>query len=176
MCSVYRYFKGFFLRYPYFNVVVPCIFGLDQISKFIVRTHIPLGTHRIYESVVVIPNFLYWIHVKNTGAAWGIFSGYSTTLGILGILAIIGTLIFHKHFFETRTCVWQLSLGLIYGGVLGNIYDRLKYEGVTDFVDIHLPGYRWPAFNIADCGICVGVIAYITLNILKQSDTYKTRI
>lgn len=128
----------------------------DQATKFWVLKHLPR-----YEERVVIDGFFKFVHWGNTGAAWSMFSGQNAGLAVVSLLALLGLFIW-RHHFDTRTWVGQLSLGLIFGGILGNLVDRLFRDHVVDFIRFYL--YRrsgeeigFPAFNIADSAICVGV-------------------
>lgn len=129
---------------------------LDQLTKFWVMHHLPR-----YEERVVIDGFFKFVHWGNTGAAWSMFSGQNAGLAVVSLLALLGLFIW-RHHFDTRTWVGQLSLGLIFGGILGNLVDRLYRDHVVDFIRFYLhrrsgEEIGFPAFNIADSAICVGV-------------------
>ena len=129
---------------------------LDQLTKFWVLKHLPR-----YEERVVIDGFFKFVHWGNTGAAWSMFSGQNAGLAVVSLLALLGLFIW-RHHFDTRTWVGQLSLGLIFGGILGNLVDRLFRDHVVDFIRFYLhrrsgEEIGFPAFNIADSAICVGV-------------------
>ena len=129
---------------------------LDQLTKFWVLKHLPR-----YEERVVIDGFFKFVHWGNTGAAWSMFSGQNAGLAVVSLLALLGLFIW-RHHFDTRTWVGQLSLGLIFGGILGNLVDRLYRDHVVDFIRFYLhrrsgEEIGFPAFNIADSAICVGV-------------------
>lgn len=146
-----------------FWLMLVAIAVADQASKSWVALSIPPGgwASQQQESVVtVIPGFLYFIHVFNTGAAWSMFSGYSAVLGILGLLAVAAILFFHRSFQLERPAM-QWALGLLCGGVVGNVIDRFRYGHVVDFIDLHFGSYRYPTFNVADSAICIGVALYI---------------
>lgn len=133
---------------------------LDQFTKFWVKTHIPAGTYFFPGPIAVIPDFLYWVHIYNTGAAWGMFSGMSIPFAVLAIAVIILIFLFRDKL-ELKTPIMQVIGGLLISGTIGNLIDRLVYGHVLDFIDVHLPFYRWPAFNVADSAICVAVFMYI---------------
>ena len=130
---------------------------VDQVSKWIV-TH-NLGYHR--DERVVIDGFFKFVYWGNTGAAWSVFSGNNEVLAIVSLLALL-LLFIYRDYFETRTLLGQTALGLIFGGITGNLIDRLFVKHVVDFLRFYL--YQrggneigFPAFNIADSAICVGV-------------------
>lgn len=113
------------------------------------------------ETKVVIEGFLRFVNWQNTGAAWSMFQGSSLPLAALSVVAMIA-LIRYRHHFETHTPTGKLALGLLIGGILGNLIDRVAYQYVIDFVRFYLirsdgTEMGYPAFNIADMGICIGV-------------------
>jgi signal peptidase II len=93
----------------------------------------------------------------NDGAAWGIFSGHRLLLIVVSLCAAAGIIIFRKKLRITRR-PRGIAFGLLLGGICGNLLDRLRLGAVVDFIDIHLPFYRWPTFNFADTAICLGVL------------------
>lgn len=142
---------------------------LDQLSKTWVANRIPEGTFVIGPETppyTVIEGFFYIVHVGNPGAAWGIFEGYGMALAILGIFSVIGILIFRKHF-ELHRPLMQYAFGMLIGGIIGNIIDRLRFGHVVDFLDFHFGNYRYPSFNVADSGITVGVAIYVLAGLFE---------
>ncbi len=126
---------------------------LDQASKAWV-----LASFRYLESVVVTP-FFNLVLVYNSGAAFSFLAGaggwqkWFFVVLALGISAWLLSLL-RKH---ARERLLPTALSLILGGALGNVIDRLRFDAVVDFLDFHLAGYHWPAFNVADSAITVGV-------------------
>ncbi len=152
-----------------FLLAASIILFLDRLSKYLVMEKIPWtrGNPTYHfggenEPISVIDNLLYIVHITNEGAAWGILSGRTYLLTSIAILALAGLWLFRKYF-GFDSIVGQVSLGMFAGGVLGNLIDRISYGHVIDFIDVHIPliNYRWPAFNVADCGICIGVGLYV---------------
>jgi signal peptidase II len=133
--------------------VIICV--SDQLTKEIVRVSFALG-----ESRVVVDGFFNLTYVRNTGAAWGILGGQNTWLTLLSIVMLIFMIIYRRSFLSD-TWEHRLALGLMIGGILGNLLDRMRQGWVTDFLDFHWRGLHWPAFNIADAAICTGVGIYI---------------
>lgn len=134
------------------------LYALDQGTKWLVLRALPLGDER-----VVIDGFFKFVHWGNTGAAFSLFFGNNAVLAIIGLIALL-VLIFARHHFESHTRLGQLGFGLIFGGILGNLTDRLlpSRQQVIDFLrfyHVRADGSEigFPAFNIADSGICVGV-------------------
>jgi signal peptidase II len=127
----------------------------DQISKWLVLQWIPED-----ESVPVIDGFYNLVNWHNTGAAWGIFHDYNLVLAVISALTILALYLF-RHSFQVNRPSCGIALGLIAGGILGNLIDRLRLHHVVDFLDFNLGFMRWPAFNVADSAICVGVAIYL---------------
>lgn len=128
----------------------------DQLTKLIVINVIDTS-----QQVIVIEGFLKFVNWHNTGAAWSQFQGKSLQLAVISVIAM-GALIYWRHQFEIRTQTGKLAMGMLIGGIVGNLIDRVVHQHVVDFVRFYLKqrggneiGY--PAFNIADMGICVGV-------------------
>ena len=134
------------------------LFAADQLSKLWVMRHIEPDNY--FDPIPVVDGFFYFVNITNAGAAWGMFAGYSAWLGWLGVFALAAIFIFRRHL-ELHRPLLQYAFGLLCGGILGNLCDRAHYGHVVDFLDFHLPGYRYPAFNVADSGITVGVIIYL---------------
>jgi signal peptidase II len=100
------------------------------------------------------------VHVGNTGAAWSMFSGKSTGLALLAGVTLLA-IFFWRRQLGLRNSAVQLSFGLLCGGIIGNLVDRLVHGHVIDFIDLHFGNYTYPTFNVADSGICVGVFWYV---------------
>ena len=139
------------------------VFMADQLSKLWVVSRIPFDpghTHAPLAEIEIIPGFFYFIHVGNTGAAWSILSGKSTLLAMLALGTLVA-IFFWRRSLGLHLRPVQLSFGLLCGGIVGNLLDRLAYGHVIDFIDLHFGDYIYPTFNIADSGICVGVVIYL---------------
>lgn len=120
----------------------------------------PMHSHGIGNDIEVIPGFFYLIHVGNTGAAWSMFSGRSVTLALLAAGTLLA-IYFWRHSLGLRHRVAQISFGLLCGGIVGNLVDRMVHRHVIDFIDLHFGSYIYPTFNVADSGICIGVLLYL---------------
>ena len=135
----------------------------DQLSKIWIRSNLAVG-----ESLPEV-GFFQLTHVQNTGAVFGLFQEQSFTLTIVGLVSVAAllayTLFFYRHFPLLDNRLSNSALGLILGGTVGNLIDRLHFGYVTDFISIGI----WPAFNIADSAITVGVIifAYFLLHLAR---------
>jgi signal peptidase II len=139
--------------------IAAAVFALDQATKLIVLRFLPVaGMEK-----VVVAGFFKFVHWGNTGAAWSLFRGNNELLAIVALLALL-VLFLSRHHFESRTGLGQLAFGLIIGGIAGNLTDRLlpSRQQVIDFIRFYLEQrggteIGFPAFNVADSGICLGV-------------------
>jgi signal peptidase II len=141
------------------------IIALDQLSKWLVLRSLRLGDER-----VVIPNFFYLVHRDNTGAAWSLFTGNNAILAAVALVALFA-LYFSRHHFSAHRLLGQFAFGLIFGGIIGNLTDRLLpgRHAVVDFLYFFMPRrggdeLGFPAFNVADSAICTGVALIFLLN------------
>lgn len=146
--------------YGRFWVTLAAVLVADQVSKAWVLRNIPLNTYFDPPPIPVIPNFFYFVNVSNTGAAWGMLANYTSWLAWLGVAALSGIYFFRRQL-ELGKPLLQYTFGLLCGGIIGNLIDRQRQGHVVDFLDFHLPHYRYPAFNVADAGITVGVMIYL---------------
>ena len=138
-------------------LMVAVIYGLDQLTKFLVVKSLGHG-----EEKVIVNGFFRFVHWPNTGASWSLFRDNNTTLAIVAGVAFV-VLIFARKHFSTQTLTGQLAFGMILGGIAGNLTDRIipSRQHVIDFLRFYVDTANgevgFPAFNIADSGICVGV-------------------
>lgn len=138
------------------------VFIIDQVSKAIISSFLVLN-----KSVKVIKNFFYLTYINNSGASWGILSNQRYLLVILSVIAIIILLRYTNSFKNTKFNM--IGLGILLGGIVGNLLDRVIFGYVRDFLDIYIFKYNFPIFNIADICIVVGVIMLI-ISILRGED------
>lgn len=160
-------------RYARFWAVLAAVFLLDQATKIWIHDFSGLSPH-VYPphgGIEVIPGFFAIVFATNRGAAWGMLTGFGIWLAALAIIILAAVYVFRRWLQLGRPAV-QLAFGLICGGILGNLVDRLAHGYVIDFLDFHLGFYRWPTFNIADCGIVIGAGLYLFLTWREEpSDT-----
>ena len=137
------------------------VFVADQLSKAWIAHRLPYGTYgELYGAIRIIKGFFYIVHVGNTGAAWSMFSGQSVLLATLALATLVA-IFFWRNALGLRDRLAQICFGLLCGGIVGNLTDRLLHGHVIDFIDLHFGTYVYPTFNVADSGICVGVILYL---------------
>jgi signal peptidase II len=141
---------------------------VDQITKILVERNFALGEH-----IQIIPGFFDLTYVTNKGAAWGILHGYGWLLlaiAIAVILVAVSTMRWLTEGWNER----YLALFIVISGIIGNSIDRIWRGEVVDFLDFYVNGWHWPAFNIADSAICVGVCVYFLSTLLRKSDSKNT--
>jgi len=149
-----------------FFIIALLVVSVDQLSKLLIELNLAVG-----ESLPET-GFFRFTHIRNTGASFGLFQDQSLALAIVSIISII-VLLYLILFMYRRipflgTTPVKISLGLMLGGVVGNLIDRLSSGYVTDFIDFSF----WPAFNIADSATVVGaiILAYSLLRLAKSDE------
>lgn len=145
------------------------VLALDQCSKAIVLRFMGYADER-----VVIPGFFKFVHWQNTGAAWSLFRGNNSLLAIVALAALVILFLSRRHF-DSRTLLGQVAFGLIIGGIMGNLVDRLARQHVIDFIYFYLQQrggneIGFPAFNVADTAICTGVGLIFLLTLKNDRD------
>lgn len=139
------------------RVLLPAavIVALDQLTKAIALDRLPAGVP------VELTTWLALTLVMNPGLAFGMLAGLPTTwrwvVALLSVAALVVLVRVALRVLPGNGWPGQLAVGLIFGGAIGNLIDRVRWGAVIDFVDVHWRGYHWPAFNVADSAISVGV-------------------
>jgi signal peptidase II len=153
-------------RVGLFLIIAAFVVVLDQISKSWVRSDLELN------EIVPMLGCLSLTHVRNTGAAFGLFTSQAFLLTLVAIIGLVAMLLLYRYI--PRSSILGISaLGLVFGGALGNLIDRLNYGYVTDFIDVRLWGdFHWPTFNVADSAITVGsiVLAVFIFWVFRKED------
>jgi signal peptidase II len=156
-------------RYTMFTILTVVGLLLDQATKL----YIDHGM-RLFDSIPVVTNFFHITYVRNRGAAFSFLSDASWRLpffiGISVVAAIVILIAFHKLRDDQKLA--QISLAMIFSGAIGNLIDRLRLGEVIDFLDAHWYQHHWPAFNVADSLICVGVFL-LALDMLLEERRLK---
>ncbi len=142
----------------------------DQVTKWMIKTSLML-----YQQVVVIKNFFNITYILNPGGAFGFFAGQSPEirkfifLFLSSVVAVFIVWFYHRC---AKTHIFlSYGLALIFGGAVGNLIDRFRYGKVVDFLDFYIGSAHWPAFNIADSAISIGMgilIYHILLNKMPE--------
>lgn len=162
-----RLSKGLDKKYLPFFTYAPVIIFLDQLVKIYVDK-----TMYLHQSIEVVENFFHITYVRNKGAAFGILSGANESLRVpffltVSAIAII-VILYTIYTYREESTLFPSSMALILGGAIGNMIDRVRLGEVIDFIDVHWYSNHWPAFNVADSAITIGVVILI-INILFEN-------
>ena len=154
----------------YYLMLAGIIFLLDQVAKRVVVRRIPLN-----DSIPVLDGFFRLSHVRNPGAAFGLFAESHSSLRIVFLvlfsvfaMGVVGWLLWKSSHVLSTTGV---ALALILGGAFGNLYDRLVDGYVVDFLAFYFGSYHWPDFNVADSAIVVGAILLVAEILFAKTPT-----
>jgi signal peptidase II len=155
-------------KLPWLLLISAVIVALDRITKSLVASRVPLG-----DGILVIPGFLRITHWLNEGAAFSLFadsaSPNAVRWGLIAFSAVaaIAVLIALVRL-GSRITLATVALALVLGGALGNLHDRIAYGSVVDFIEVHIFGYHWPDFNVADSSIVVGACLLLLDSLLPR--------
>lgn len=139
----------------------------DQVTKIIVDHTLSLGA-----SYAIIDNFFYFTYAHNTGAAWGMLAGKISLFLIVSIIAAVG-IIYYFMKSESYQKLTRFGLVLVFGGLIGNLIDRLAFGYVRDFIDFIIFGYNFPIFNVADMAITIGMALVILEISIEEYKAWK---
>ena len=152
----------------HYLVISLIVLVLDIWTKWLVATHVSRS-----ESISLIPDLFQIVHVRNTGAAFGIGANSDSQLVPLllnaGALAVFFVVVVYAIRTAVTDRVLQVGLHLILGGAIGNLLDRFRLGYVVDFLDVYIRDHHWPAFNVADSAICIG-IALLFLDMRRRPE------
>jgi signal peptidase II len=142
--------------------------GLDQIIKAAITARLEL-----YQVIVLVPGLLNLTYIRNTGGAFGLLADLDPSLAFPlfagATVAAVGVLGYIYLATPPKKAWTRLGCMLVLGGALGNLVDRVRFRQVIDFIDLHWGAYHWPAFNLADCAITVGVALIVLEAFLWRS-------
>ena len=150
-------FLGSMLQTPTRRIaaIAALVVALDQGTKQLI-----IGQLDLWQEQIVVQGFFKLVHWGNTGAAWSLFRGNNYVLALVAVVALV-VLYFSRHHFDARNLLGQVAFGLICGGIIGNLIDRLFIGHVVDFLYFYIvqrgTEVGFPAFNVADSAICTGV-------------------
>ncbi|MBT8042547.1 MAG: signal peptidase II [Kiritimatiellales bacterium] len=144
------------------------ILFLDQLTKQAVRANFIYG-----ESRPVIDGFFNLVYVRNDGAAWNILSGHGIILILVSVAVLVLLLVYRRSFLQEQFS-HRILLGLMIGGIAGNLIDRIRFGWVTDFLDFQFGSYHYPSFNVADSAICIAVGLYVITNLFQKKEEEDT--
>ena len=154
-------------KYRILTIVMSGIIIVDQVSKFYIQQ-----TLELHQSFVIIDGFFNLTYIRNPGAAFGILADHGNGIRTLfltgvGFLAVL-LLAFYFNRSPEEAWVSHLSFALILGGAFGNLLDRIRLGEVVDFLDFYLGKFHWPAFNVADSSISVGLTLLVIFSFTKR--------
>lgn len=148
-----------------FFMIVVAVVCIDQATKVWI-----MGNFVLYESRVIIPDLFNLTYLTNNGAAFSILAGQPALWRqVFFIGAACAALVFiwiAQRTYGRRSGLYVVALALIAGGAIGNLIDRVRLGFVVDFLDVYIGRYHWPAFNVADSAITIGVTLFIVKNLL----------
>jgi signal peptidase II len=157
------------LKRVHYLILSAAVILLDIWTKSLVLARIQL-----HEAISVIPNFFQLVHVRNTGAAFGLGANASSKLVPIllnvGAIAVFCVVVVYALRAAVTDRLLQTGLHLILGGAIGNLLDRFRFGYVVDFLDVYVGSNHWPAFNVADSAICIG-IALLFFDMRKKPQT-----
>ncbi|VTR68164.1 Lipoprotein signal peptidase [Desulfosarcina cetonica] len=150
-----------------FMVIAAIVVVLDQITKQLILDRLPL-----YQRIEVIPGFFNLTHIHNPGGAFGFMAaGHANLRNLLfiGVATLAMGMIIYFYRLTPKTRPFLASaLAMIFGGAVGNLIDRLRFGEVIDFLDFYVGAHHWPAFNVADSAITIGITIFIAHVVLGK--------
>ena len=154
-------------KYIKLLIIAGIIIILDQITKLVVLDNLDL-----YSSITIIPGFFNLTHILNPGGAFGFMANQSAAVrGILFIVISSLAICLIFYFYCNTPPAYRLlqtAFALIFGGAIGNMIDRFRFGKVVDFLDFYIGELHWPAFNVADSAISIGICIFIIHIIFKK--------
>lgn len=156
------------IRLPWLLLISVAVFTADRMTKTWVAANILLGSHR-----AVIPGVFYISHWTNEGAAFSMFansaSPHTVRWGLVAFTVVCALVVLIAMFrLGSRFTLITIGLALIFGGALGNVHDRIEYGSVVDFLEVHIFGYHWPDFNVADSAVVTGACLLLLDSLLPK--------
>ncbi len=144
-------------KYIKLILITAVVIFLDQVTKFLIVKQMPL-----YSSVAIIPDFFNLVHYRNSGGAFSLMANSSVNVRFFVFIVLsIAAIFFIMYLFfkiPEEKKMLQVSMAMIFSGACGNMVDRLRFMYVVDFLDFYIKDYHWPAFNVADSSISIGVV------------------
>lgn len=144
-------------QYRFLALTVAIIVIVDQVTKAMI-----LSTMTLHQSIPVINGLFHLTYIRNPGAAFGLFADKGNDLRILffvtvSVIAILFLISLYSKIPE-KNFMGRLAIGMVLGGAIGNLIDRIRFGEVVDFLDFFISSHHWPAFNVADSCISTGVV------------------
>ncbi len=143
-------------RYLLLTIISLTTMILDQVVKLYIQQ-----TMRLHETIVVIPGFFHLTYIRNPGAAFGLLAsqGNGFRFVFFGLTSLVAVVLLGVLLYKAPQDQWltPLAISLVLGGALGNLLDRIRFGEVVDFLDFFVTDFHWPAFNVADSAITIGI-------------------
>ena len=161
-------------KLPWLLFISAIIIIADRITKTLVSKHVALG-----DGITIIPRFLRITHWLNEGAAFSLFadsaSPNAVRWGLIAFSALAAAAVFVALIrLGSRFTITTIALALVLGGAIGNLHDRIAYGSVVDFIEVHIFGYHWPDFNVADSSIVIGACLLLLDSLLPRKSSDET--
>jgi signal peptidase II len=155
-------------RLHWLLLISAVVIFLDRLTKTWVTLHIPL-----YGAIPVVPHFLRITHWTNEGAAFSLFANSASPnavrWGLIAFSSLAALIVlFILVYLADRITPTTIALALIFAGALGNVHDRFAYGSVVDFIEVHIFGYHWPDFNVADSAVVIGACLLLLDSLLTK--------
>jgi signal peptidase II len=171
-------------KYKILLITTPFVFVLDQLTKAMINAWLPIGTR-----IPVVAGFFDIVHFRNTGAAFGMFSGMHDSFRgpfffVIAAVAVVLLGLLYRSL-QDDECLMPLALSLVFGGIAGNILDRIRFGSVVDFLSVHIGDrvvqreflgrsfsmqLEWPAFNVADSAITIAMVLIVIAAFRRPHD------
>jgi signal peptidase II len=155
-------------KYLKLTLIAGIVVLLDQLSKALIVKVLPLHSAR-----TVIDGFFNLVHIHNPGGAFGLMAGMGpavrTTVFLIVSAMAVGLILYFYHTTPADRPWLATGFAMIFGGAVGNMIDRVRMGAVVDFLDFHIGGWHWPAFNVADSAITVGVGVFVLHVVLRKT-------
>jgi signal peptidase II len=163
-------------RLPWLLLIAASVLIADRMTKSWIAAHVSL-----YGAIPIIPGFLRISHWTNDGAAFSLFANSTSpdvvrwALAGFGCCLAIGVLIALVYLGSRMTLI-TVALAFVLGGALGNLHDRILYGSVVDFIEVHIFGYHWPDFNVADSSVVTGACLLFLDSLLTKGKDHGSEI
>ncbi len=156
------------IRLPWLLLISVGVFTADRLTKTWVAAHIAIGG-----AIPIIPRILRITHWTNEGAAFSLFaessSPHAVRWGLVAFTLVCALVVLIAMIrLGSRFTLITIGLALIFGGALGNVHDRIEYGSVIDFIEVHIFGYHWPDFNVADSAVVTGACLLLLDSLLPK--------
>ena len=149
-----------------FVIIILLMFAMDRFSKeYVINFFLSYKEQSYY-----LYSFLNLTLIWNTGMAFGLFESESNTYHFISALIVVVIVFLIIWLFKSKIFIEKIALSVVIGGALGNLFDRIKFNAVPDFIDLHYRDFHWFVFNVSDIVITIGIILLLLSDILKKNE------